>query len=217
MKISFNILFVLVLFGCGEDRVSFEVPQPDGLRNEKIISQKIIGIYRSLDDSSRLVINSDQIIKIVNTKVAGLLSEMDSVDRIKIKHDTVFSEIDHKTQFDISVKKDSVVYHIHYYDTLFSFLKGDVLRKFKGYYFLNKENHPSQWRVIKLGTTKNGVVIGTISKEEEINNLRELTNSKSDTVYNFKPTRKQLKEFLKERGFQQEERFVKIKESTFRK
>ncbi len=131
------------------------------------------------------------------------------MERPKTKHDTAFSEVDHKTKFDITVRGDSVFYSAHYSDTLFSLSKGSILKKFKGYYFLNTESSSNRWSVIKLGITKNGIVIGSISKKEDLNNLRELTNTKSDTVYNFKPTRKQLKKYLKSHGFQTEERFVK--------
>jgi hypothetical protein len=183
VKLLLSILFAVILFGCGEDRINFEVPQPEGLRNEKTIPKKAIGTYLSLNDSSTLSITKDQIIKIVDTDIKGVLSEMDSVDRVKIKHDTAFTEVEGKTKFDINVKNDSVFYHIHYSDTLFLFSRGDILRKFKGYYFLNKERLPNYWNVIKLGVTKNGVVIGTISSEEDINNLKDLTSTKSDSVY----------------------------------
>jgi len=127
-----------------------------------------------------------------------------------------FTEVEDKTKFDISVKNDSAFYHIHYSDKLFLFSRGDILRKFKGHYFLNRERFQNYWSVMKLGVTKNGIVIGTISSEEDINNLKDLTSTKSDSVYSFKPTKKQLKKFLKENGFQNEERFVRIEENTFK-
>jgi len=90
VKLLLGILFAIILFGCGEDRISFEVPQPEGLRNEKAIPKKAIGAYLNLNDSSTLSITRDQIIKIVDTHIKGLLSEMDSVDRVKIKNDTIY-------------------------------------------------------------------------------------------------------------------------------
>ena len=103
-----------------------------------------------------------------------------------------------------------------YSDTLFNFLRGDILRKLNGYHFINREVTPNHWTVKKLDVTKKGLTIGLVTSMEELNSLREITKAKSDSVYTFKPTKKQWRKFLREKGFQNEERFVKIKEGTFK-
>ncbi len=189
--------------------VRFEVPQPEGRQNEKSIPKKLLGTYSSLTDSSTLIITKTHIISFSEFDIAGLVSELDSVDRVKYKTDTTFSGIEGNMNVDVTIINDSIFEHTDYRDTLFDFSNNDVLRRFKGYYFLNHETSKKNWVVTKLGVTKNGLVLGTISDSKDLENLRELTNTKSDTVYNFNPTRKELKKFLKDSGFRNEKRFVK--------
>ena len=209
MKIQIIILSLLVFSSC--DNVGrFEVPQPEEQRDEKSIPKKLWGIYLNLEDSSMITIGKGQIVKIVKTSYSGLLSDLDSADRVVIKGDTIFSEVDANLAIDIVTKGDSIFQNMNYADTLFSFSNDNILRKFKGYYFLNKKTGLGTWSVTKLGITKDGIVLGRISNKEDLEKLRELTNAKADTVYNFRPTKKQLWQFVKDKGFQNEVRFVKI-------
>jgi hypothetical protein len=64
--------------------------------------------------------------------------------------------------------------------------------------------------VTLLTRIKGGITLGTISKLEDIKNLRELTGAVSDTT-DFRPTKNELKKFLKENGFGQEETFIRVK------
>jgi len=209
MNVRFFAFSIIVCCSC-DNIVRFETPQPDGQKDEKVLPKKLIGSYRSLKDSSILTITKDKIISSINSSYSGLVSDLDSIDRVKIKNDTSYSEIDFNMRVDVSIEGDSIFQHFDYKDTIFSFSKNDVLRKFKGYYFLNRQTSPNHWYVTKLGRTKEGLVLGIISSKEDIRNLRELTNINSDTIYEFRPTKKDLKQFLKEKGFQNEERYVKI-------
>ena len=98
-----------------------------------------------------------------------------------------------------------------YKDTIFSVKQGDILRKFKGYYFLSHQTSKNNWNVIKLTKTRKRLTLGTISTKEDIEKLRELTETKSDSIYTFRPTKKQLKQFLRDKGFSNEDSYVKIK------
>jgi len=208
MKIKTIILSIVILSSC-DNMVRFEVPQPEGRQNEKSIPKKLLGTYSSLTDSSTLIITKTHIISFSKFDIAGLVSELDSVDRVKYKTDTTFSDLEGNMKVDVTIINDSIFEHTDYRDTLFDFSNNDVLRKFKGYYFLNHETSRKNWFVTKLGVTKNGLVLGTISDSKDLENLRELTNTKSDTIYSFNPTRKELKKFLKDNGFRNEKRFVK--------
>jgi hypothetical protein len=206
MKIKTFVLSIILFSSC-EDIVRFEVPQPQGRPNEKSIPKKFFGTYASLTDSDSLVVTKTQIISFSEFDIA---SELDSADRAKYKGDTVFSAFEGSTKARITIINDSVFEHVDVIDTLFDFAQGDILRKFKGYYFLNHETSKNKWFVTRLGITKKGLVLGTISNSKELENLRELTNTKSDTIYNFNPTRKELKKIVKNGGFKNEKQFVKI-------
>lgn len=209
MKIRTIILF-LSLFASCDNPIRFEVPQPEGKDDELSIPKKIIGTYNGLDGLTILTVTDKDIIKTAQGDYIALVSELDSVERTTIKNDTTLSGPNETMKYKITIRGDSVFQHIDRKDTLFSFSKNNVLRKFKGYYFLNSEAGPNSWNVTKLGLTSDGLILGTVSNKEELKNLRELTNVTSDTVYNFRPTKKQLKHFIRDKGFQNEERFVKI-------
>jgi hypothetical protein len=218
-----GFLIVLVLLSqCEDDRVRFEVPQPEGQKNESAIPRKMFGVYVSLNDSSLLVITPRCIVRKAEENetilLSKFLSDVDSVDRYKFTHDTTFSKTDTVgcafINVGCAIRGDQVFQKATITDTLFG-SHHDVVRKFKGYYFLNHRISEKSWSVRKAGITRQGIAIGEIASVEDINTLRALTNSESDTVYTFRPTRKQMKKYLKENGFGREERFVKIKDSTF--
>ena len=207
MKIKATLLLIILLASC-DGLIRFEVPQPVGRSNEKSIPKKFLGAYTSLTDGDSLVITENQILSYHEYNITSIL---DSADRIKYKTDTVFSGLEGNTSVTVTIINDSIFEHLNAIDTVFDFSRGDILRKFKGYYFVNHETSKNNWFVTKLGITKKGLVLGTISDSKELETLRELTNTKSDTVYNFNPTRKELKKILKNGGFKNEQRFVKIK------
>ena len=210
MRILTVILSVLLLSSC-DNGVRFETPQPEGQSNEKAIPKKLIGEYFSLEDSSRLNVTFGQITKTLIRDLSLHKSELDSSDRLIFNKDSTFSQTDSKMKIDVIVKGDSVFEHFIYKDTIFDASQGDVLRKLKGYYFLNRQTTKSDWTVTKLTKTKKGLTLGSVTKKEDIDNLRELTETKSDTIKKFRPTRKQFKRFIKSNGFNDEETFLKIR------
>lgn len=211
MKIIAIVLASTILVSCGrktEDYVRFEAAQPDGFSNEKGIPKKIIGQYLSLDDSSKLIITGGLIIKYSIEELSG---KLDSIDLEDVNGDTSFSITDSGMTFDVKVKGDSTFQRWSYYDTIFNTSEGDIIRKYKGRYFLNRQVSVGSWQVTTLSRIDNGVILGTVSTKEEIDNLRALTDTKSDSVFSFRPTKRQLKTFLKENGFREKDTYLKIR------
>lgn len=99
-----------------------------------------------------------------------------------------------------------------YYDTLFDVKRGDILRKYKGHYFLNQQVSTNSWRVITLAKIGNGLSLGTISTKDDLSNLRTVTETKSDTIFSFRPTKKEMKKFLKDKGFSHQDTFIKVEQ-----
>jgi hypothetical protein len=132
------------------------------------------------------------------------------VDRERIKRDTSYSGVDNKMKFDIRIQGDSAFQHWTYCDTLLDISRGDILRKYKGHYFLNDQISAGSWRVTLLTKIDNGVTLGSVSKKEDIGHLRELTATKSDSVFIFRPTRKEMRQYLKEKGFSENNTYVKV-------
>lgn len=206
MRIKTIFLASLVLASCG-DLVRFEEPQPAGQSDEKRIPKKLIGQYLSLDDSAKLIIADGLVIRY---SITHLSDKVDTVDMKNIKGDTAYSGTEDKLKFDVVVKGDSTFQHWGYYDTLLDVTKGDILRKYKGYYFLNDKVSENIWSVTTLTRIENGLTLGTISTKDDINNLRTITETKSDTIFSFRPTKKEMKKFLMGKGFSDRDTFVKV-------
>lgn len=206
MRTKTIILATLILISCG-DLVRFEEPQPEGKSNEKRIPKKLIGQYVSLNDSLKLTITEGLIIKY---GIVDFRDKIDSLDKSEIRNDTAYSGTDNNMKFDIVVRGDSTFQRWSYYDTLLNVSRGDILRKYKGHYFLNGQISKNNWRVTTLARIDNGLTLGEISTINDINNLRELTETKSDSSFSFKPTKRELKKFLKSKGFSDKDTFIKI-------
>ena len=162
-----------------------------------------------MDDSAKLIIANGLIIKY---SVSDFSDKFDSVDMKDIEGDTTYSGTDDKVKFYVVVKGDSTFQHWGYYDTLFDVTKGDILRKYKGHYFLNERVSANSWRVTTLTRIDNGLTLGAISKKDDMNNLRTVTETKFDTVFSFRPTKKEMKKFLKGKGFSDRDTFIKVEE-----
>jgi hypothetical protein len=211
-----------MVISCGkkaeEAWVTFETPQPVNKSDIKELPKSFVGKYSplkrplSLYDSSTIAYDSNilQIQReiIVETKIFNTTQLLDSADRELYRRDTTFAITEYGGLASIVIKGDSAFYHTISKDTLFSSLRGDVLRKFKGYYFLNQKTPSGKWFVRKLSKFKDGLIVGTISSTADFDKLKLI--SKSDTVYNFKLTRKQFKEFVNANGFTDEDVFIKI-------
>ncbi len=206
MRIKIIFLTTLVLVSCA-DLVRFEEPQPAGKPNEKRIPKRLIGQYLSLDDSAKLTVADGLIIKY---SIADFSDKIESIDMKDIKGDTTYSGTDDKLKFDVVIKGDSTFQRWSYYDTLFDVIRGDILRRYKGHYFLNEQVSANSWRVTTLTKIDNGLIVGTISTKGDISNLRVVTETKPDTIFSFRPTKREMKKFLKGKGFSDKDTFIKI-------
>jgi len=101
--------------------------------------------------------------------------------------------------------------HIFYTDTLFQLNSDHILRKMKGYCFLNTHYADQNWEVQKLSLHRGKLNISSISAENELETLVEITESPKDTIppYQFTATKKQFKKFVKQEGFTDTETFIK--------
>lgn len=137
------------------------------------------------------------------------ISEIDTNE--VIKNDSLFNT---KTKEKYKIKRvnDTLFSNYIYSDTIFTINKQNVLKKFKGYFFLNKLiDKTGFWEVEKLHLTKGVLTINGIETENELELLQSITETKMDTIkpFRIKPTKKQFKEFIKKNGFTNGEIYVK--------
>ena len=208
-KLIFILVFLTCLSSC-EPRVTFTLPQPADVNNLSKFPKRLQGKYLNPIDNSMLSIDDKIIQRIFDYDYKFHMNELDSTQQLS--GDTI---IDLKTNEKIKIKRDAdtLITHIHRIDTVFKIDYDNVVRKFKGYYFLNKRYDKESWEVKKIQLTKGQLLLSTISTENNIKNLIQITESPEDTVspYKFAPTKKQFKEFVKTEGFSDIEIFVKRK------
>jgi hypothetical protein len=98
---------------------------------------------------------------------------------------------------------------------LFQLDYDNVVRRFKGYYFINKRYDKTSWVVNKIQLTKGELTLSSISTKLDIENLKEITEAPTDTVppFKFSATKKQFKQFIRSEGFSANEKFIRQKKN----
>ena len=188
-----------LLAACGPS-ITFDEAQPSNTKALSKFPDKARGDYISDDQASVVTISDDFVLRTYDYTVKTL---KDSIPfAFHLRKDTLFSNEGEDSVFatNVKVNGDTMLTEVHYTDTLFMLTDSSVLKKFRGYYFLNerfKTENGYTWGVRKLSVVKGILTITEISSPKDLANLREITDTSGTTVSNFAPTRKQFREFLK--------------------
>lgn len=209
LKIIFALSILTSLVAC-ETPVTFTEPQPPETDNLSSFPGRLKGVYLNLSDSSTLSINDKLIQRTYDFDYKIHLNQLDST--VRLLGDTLINLETNEREI-IKRDGDSLKIHIHNIDTIFQMDFDNVVRKFKGYYFLNTRYDKTSWAVEKMKLSKGQLIISSISTKEDIENLKEITETTQDTLtnYNFTATKRQFKEFVKNDGFSDSEIFMKLK------
>jgi hypothetical protein len=198
----------LILVACGES-VTFQEPQPTDTDNLSKFPMRVQGQYISLRDSSTLIISDKLITRSVNFSKIHL-SELDST--FQLSGDTIIELETNEKQL---IKRDGDSLIIRSFYTLFQMNYDNVVREFKGYYFLNTryDYDKTSWGIKKIQLSKGQLIISSISNKQDMDNLTEIIKTPQDTVSprKFSATKKQFTEFIKNEGFSDNEIFVRQK------
>ncbi len=207
LKFILTFVILLSLFAC-EPPVTFNQPQPTDTDNLSKFPNRLQGQYVSLADSSILSIGEKLILRTYDFDQKIHSTQLDTNSRLS--GDTLINVSTNERDI-IMLDGDSIIKHIHYIDTLFQMNYDNVVRKFKGYYFLNKRYDKESWEVKKIELSKGKLIISSISNKDDIENLKEITESTQDTVapYKIAATKKQYKEYIKNGGFADSETFIR--------
>src|SRR5690606_40912 len=109
------------------------------------------------------------------------------------------------------------IYTLSLHDALpisvFTLSNQQVLRKWKGHYFLNSQQENKLWEVKKLTYKNNIVSVSNIVSEEAIAQLDQLTETATDSIRpkTYTLNKKQFKQFVKENGFSESNAYVRKK------
>jgi hypothetical protein len=203
------IILTLTLIAIACSPVTFTEPQPKDVAAISSFPKRVQGNYLSAEDSSLLTITANSVIKTYDFLQKVHVSQLDST--MQIIGDSLF-DLDTNTGQLIQVEGDSIVMRFHEVDTLFAINQQNILKKFKGYYFLNISYTADSWQVKKLEFSHSKVILNSINTKEDFEQLKEITENKQDTLpYTFSPTRRQFKKFVRNEGFRDSEEFLKLR------
>jgi hypothetical protein len=208
-------IYLLSTVAC-RPSVLFNVPQPADEKNLNSIPKRMHGTYVNMAELDTLVVTEKAVLLIDANSATGPKTEADSSYILKGN-----IAIDRKSgdQFYCVQSGDSVTVYYCLPDTIFSFYREDVLRKYKGYFFMNRyfpyseADNSSGWAVQRMHLKRGKIVLSWIGSAEDIENLMKNTESPQDTVIHqpFSPTKKQFTELLVDDGFSDGEVFVKVR------
>ncbi len=211
---AFIILFLS--WGCGP-AITFNEPQPANVAALSSFPDKLKGDYLSEDGESTVSISDKIMLRTYDYQVA------DHKDSIQgswhVGHDTLYSGkgSDSVLATNVSIKGDSIISRVHYVDTLFLISENGVMKKFKGYYFLNdlvkNDSNKNAWAVKQIALARGTLTISAIGNPKDLDNLREITETTDTATYNFSPSPKQFRQFIRRRGEVPGTRFHHIKHS----
>jgi hypothetical protein len=117
-------------------------------------------------------------------------------------------------------RRDSIVLHFHWEDTLFRISADHILRKYRDHYLLNAQSDDSSWVVRSLDLRKNILILRNIPDSVALHFQGENGNGANpdsmglgkrndSAVIRLQATRKQFKKLVRQNGFAEEERFVR--------
>lgn len=205
------VMVVFILVSC-EPAAVFDKPQPDNTNPLHKFPEILHGKYLDQDQASILTITENLILREYDFDF--IEHKENFGPSYKFIGDSILHLSD-GTKEQIIIKGDSVIQHANWTDTVFKFSANNVLKKFKGYYFLNHRFSDQAWEVSKLSLHKGTLSVGNISGKDDIQKLREITETTSDTSStHFSLSRRQFRKFIKQGGFGEKETFTRIKENN---
>ncbi len=214
--------WILVLFALTSisdcPGVYFQEPQPPGAKNLNSFPKKLRGKYYSLPDS--MILTVDERLMVLEDDSIFDMPKDEMGDSfyfvLEAVKDTFISlgEGEKIRMIFLGETQNDIRMHWYITDTIFYLSEPNVLRKWRGNYYLNSLQDKEFWEVKKLQEIKNKIVIGSTIKEDE-KYLLELispvdsTYGWEDTTYIFKPTKSEFKKFLEKGGFRKSQEFTR--------
>jgi hypothetical protein len=204
------IIAAFLLNGC-EPAATFDKPQPDKVKSLTSFPDRLQGSYFAVDQASVVTITDKLITRHYDFDYKEHKDSLGS--SYKLVGDTLINVMD-GTKERVLLKGDTVMQHVNWIDTLFNISPDNVLKKFKGYYFLNNYYNDNAWEVKMLSLKRGMLTLGCVSDQDDIRKLKEITETTNDTAStHFTLTRRQFKSFVRQDGFHEQESFTRMTEN----
>lgn len=220
-KIYFILLLlsVVVLHSCGPT-VFFAKPQPQNTLNKRGFKQNFRGNYYSDQDSAYLRVTEKIILREGKALVSRTRKQLIDSDKYQFRKDSIIESRTGKAYLYTS-RNDTLEFYLPVTDTLFVVDNENLLRYFKGNYFLNYKISDKNWYVKKLSLEGNSVLILSEMKvPEDIQIFRTFTPieevrhaDEPGRIYQYvlDPSKAQFRKFLDRNGFKNSTRFKRLK------
>lgn len=212
-----NLLLISILpffFSCGgmekseTPAVVFSQPQPSEGKNLSEFPRRLKGDYRGMAEGNLLQITDKFIISTAVWNNRMRISDLDS--NAQLKGDTI-TNLKTGEKIKVEVKGDSLFHTMTFIDTLFRLNYDNVLRKFRGHFFLNTRYEGESWEVKKLSPEGNRLIIGSIRSAEDIQTLETISEAPADTILprKFNLSQKQFRKYLGKEGFRDQSVYLR--------
>lgn len=219
MRILILSFLGLFLLSSCEESISFQQPQPTGKRNLKRIPKALHGTYAEVDGLGHISINTKGITSWHQFQFKTHRDSIDlALDSFEVVHQNgkfLVLKNDYN-MLKVQWVKDSAV-GTYSFSKLFFELSGEqILRKFKGHYFLNTKAQDSIWQVKILSIDGSKLRLSEFRNPKELDELKELTSVENIEVVErntaaplVNPSRKELKQLMTHNSTTHKE-FIKI-------
>lgn len=202
-----TIIIALLLNSC-EPPATFDQPQPADTKPLTSFPNHIKGNYLSADNASVITVTDKLLTQHFDFDFKEHKDSMGS--SYQLIADTLINLAD-GTKEKVLVKGDIVIQHANWTDTLFNLSKTNVLKKYKGYYFLNRLHDDNAWELEQISLAKGLLTIASVSAKDDLKKLKEITKTTANTTStNFSLTRRQFKTFVKNEGFNDKQTFTRM-------
>jgi hypothetical protein len=191
-KVFFFLIPLSVLLAACDPAVAFSEPQPSGSDDLKEIPHQLLGKY-------------------ISKKTIVLSGAFETVVK-KSWLDSALKDKSISEPLILGMRGDSVLIRTTLMDTLFCLSPNQIMRSFKGAYFLSKRFDNNKWEVEKIDLKAGKLTINRIDPEQAAEKLKNIIH---DTISDapVKLSRRQFRRFVKSGGFKQAEEFVRIFEN----
>ena len=223
MKQSLYILILTLLVSCGDyEYVRFETAQPDGVNESESFNRKVKGKYINCSNPDDIITITNNLI--LNSRTFKFKShradlDFDSTININRSIDEELTNLFTSEGYKIEISGDTINASQTNIDTIFWISENQVLKKFKGSYFLNFKRDENFWDVSRLNLSKDTLLIGQISPSDTL--LRfdfvaktenfDASDSTTTTEYSINPSKRQFKKLMKPNSFDECECYYKKK------
>jgi len=209
-------LFILTLFGC-EYPMQFEEPQPLNVGNVSTFNSSYQGLYLNMDERCFLSITENAIIKESYIIYAIPKIDEDSSAFFEFREDTLFNAYDNTEWLPAKLLNDTIYASWNDTDTVFSISDHNVLRYYKGRYFLNYMEKENDWKLIVLHKIRKNLSLYSFTLPDSLESLEKimplekvLDNKGKVRKIILKPDKKQLKALLKSGNIKASETYDKV-------